>query len=106
MPERYTPVGRGRHQKYSLGQAAEAGLLIIVKCTVCRRCVHYLAADLLKILPPNVAILEPFCRCKKCGTGEFMRIETRFPHPGDIGQIVVRRPVRKRVVWDWRDVPL
>jgi hypothetical protein len=35
-----------------------------------------------------------------------MNVNLRFPQPGDIGQIIVRRPSRKRVVWDWNDVPL
>lgn len=91
---------------FTLGDAAKAGMLVVVKCTACRRCIHFLATDLVEVLSPAKPAIDPPCRCSRCKTAEYMRVDVRQPHPGDIGKLMVRRPGKPRVVRDWRDMPL
>ena len=91
---------------YRLADAARQGMLVVVKCNLCRRCVHYLAADLVEVLPGDRPALAPLGRCSACRTAEYMRVTLRQPHAGDVGQLVVRRPGKARVVREWHDVPL
>lgn len=106
MPEQNRPPGhRARDSPYSLEQAAYDGKVIIVKCTACRKTVHFLASDLLEVLgdPAKPAYDPPF-KCSKCGTAEYIRIDMRTLTPGDIGLLTVRRPGKPFVVRKWRDV--
>ena len=98
MPEEYTPVGsRSRGRVYTIGEAARDNMFIVVKCTACRRCVHFLAADLVEVLGTGRPAMEPFCRCRNCKTAEYMRVDTRSIHPGDAGKLVIRRPSKPRL---------
>lgn len=92
---------------YSLGEAARAGMLIVVRCNLCRRTVHYLAADLVEVgAPPKRPARSWAGACRQCGKSDYLRVDLRAPHPGDVGQLIVRRPGPARVVREWRDLPL
>lgn len=79
-------------------------MLVVVTCKACRRCVHFLASDLLIVLNGRRPALDPPCRCSRCKTSDYMKIDLRLIHPGDAGKLVVRRPGKPRVIRDWRDV--
>ncbi len=107
MPESYHPVRYHPSKRpYSLAEAARERMLVVVKCTSCRRCVHFLASDLAEVLNPQRPALDPPCRCARCRTAEYIKIDLRQVHPGDVGKLLVRRPGKPRVVRDWEDVLL
>jgi hypothetical protein len=53
---------------FRMSDAAANGMLIVVKCYRCRRCVHYLATDLVLILNPDLPARRPFMKCGRCKT--------------------------------------
>lgn len=86
---------------YTLGDAAKDGLLIIVRCNLCHKLVHYLAADLAALLgQERRASAVPF-PCTKCRTAEFMDVRIKSPDLGDYGHLTIRRPagVKKTQLW-------
>jgi hypothetical protein len=106
MPDQNRPPGyRARDRPYSLGQAADDGRVIIVKCTVCRKVVHFLASDLLEVLgDPNRPALDPPFKCSRCNQADYMRMDIRSLTPGDIGLLTVRRLGKPFIVRKWRNV--
>lgn len=106
MPETYPKV-RYHPSKppYRLCDAAKSGQLVVVTCALCKRCVHYLAADLVEIGLGDRPALVPFWPCSRCRTAEFVSVKVRLPAPGDLGVLKVRRPARLQVV-KWRTVAL
>ena len=95
-PQRNQPL-------YLLSDAAAAGKLIIVTCRYCRKCTHYWAMDLLTVLGARPALDPPFL-CSKFGRTP--AVDQRSPTPGDIGVLILRRPLKSSVVWTWQDIAL
>ena len=87
-----------------LGPAAEKGLLIMCKCTLCNRARAYLAKDLLQIYAEQTFLVDLFeGRCPRCGKSDFWRVKQRYPSNSDVGMLVLRRLVGRRVTHLWRD---
>lgn len=107
MPERYLPV-RPHPSKpfYSLGEAAQLNQLLVVKCSLCHRCLHFLASDLAAIYGPKHPVHLPPFKCARCETNEFLSIKTRSIQVGDVGRLPVRRPGKVVQVQKWRSVML
>ncbi|MFS4583773.1 hypothetical protein [Phaeobacter sp. C3_T13_0] len=105
MPASTPPVRAHPAKPFrNLRDAARDGQLVVLRCTLCRRCVHYLANDLAEVVGDKHPVHIPPFPCSKCRTAEHVTITCRSPHPGDLGQIMVRRPAGwKRI---WKTVPL
>lgn len=98
--------GHPYDRPYSLGQAADDGLLIVVRCVSCRKTVHFLPADLLTFFDRRRPAHQPPFECARCKTVEFIRVSLRLPEPGDYGSLLVRRPAEAVLVQKWRTVKL
>lgn len=107
MPKHFKalhPAARG----YTLGDAANDKTILVVRCTTCRRTGHYLAIDLVKVFPDKAdhPFRYPLFPCGNCKSAEFIRIELRFPTPGDHGNLTVRRPGEVKHIQTWHDAKL
>jgi len=91
---------------WSLGNAAELGQLLAVRCNLCRRTVHFLASDLLEFFDDETPALRVAFPCSRCATQQFMRVNLRLPDPGDWGNLLVRRPAEVVRIQKWRTVRL
>jgi hypothetical protein len=98
MPVSFPPVHPYPGTYRTLGDAALDNLLIVMRCNGCHRTVHFLAADLAKVVgEDHYAHIPPFV-CTRCGTDEYINMSTREPRAEDIGHVIVRRP-RTEVRW-------
>ena len=93
-------------KRYTLKDAAEACQLIVVRCNLCRRTVHYLASDLVEVFGGEVEARRPPISCSKCKSDDYIRCKPRLPEIGDYGSLVVRRPVGVKMTRIWKDVKL
>lgn len=108
MPEsHFKPHPHPYRPHYRLKDAAADGMVLHVRCMLCRRSGYYLAADLVKLFDPDLPILwrAPF-PCSRCGTAEHIRVVTRLPAAGDYGHLPVRRPAQVLHIQTWRTVKL
>lgn len=101
MPERYPHTNRAKNT--TLGQAAAKGMVISLSCAVCRRVVHFWAADLVKTLPPTHQVHVPPFACSKCGTKDYINVTWEIPNASRLTTLTVRRPVRQITRWLWRN---
>jgi len=106
MPQPYWREHLRFGNRYPLREAAANGQLVIVRCTCCRRTVHFVAADLAAILGPDRDARFPPFDCSTCRTAEYMTVTLRLPNPGDYGSLLVRRPGPVRRTQLWHDVRL
>ena len=107
MPESYRPIHHHPAKPpYMVRDAAKSNMLLVVTCYGCRRCVHFLASDLVEVGMGEHPAQDAPCRCGKCRTREYMSVKLRQVHPGDLGVLIVRRPGTPRQVIDWQDIPL
>jgi hypothetical protein len=106
MPQPYRPGLEPLHKTYTLEKAAKDGMIVVVRCTLCRRIVRFLATDLLEMINPlRDAYLPPY-PCSICGKGEYLHVTVHMPSAGDYGHLVVRRPAGVRRVQMWKSVKL
>jgi hypothetical protein len=97
---------KSRHApQLMLADAARAGMLVKLWCSLCRRTTYYLAADLLAVYgdQPFFDFRLPCSRDKTC---EFVHIDYRWPQPGDVGHLPIRRPGRVVARRKWHTVRL
>lgn len=106
MPHPYRPGAESYGRTYTLAEAAELGQIIVVRCTMCRRLVRFLASDLVTLLQPRRDALVPPYPCSKCGKAEYLSVKLNSPSAGDYGHLVVRRPGDVVRVQKWRSVRL
>ncbi|MDT1061924.1 hypothetical protein RM190_08660 [Paracoccus sp. CPCC 101403] len=87
-----------------LYQQAEKGMLLTVRCTMCKRTARYWATDLMKVVGPyHQAHLPPF-KCGQCKTSEYLDIQWSLPSAGELAEgLTVRRPVRQITKWIWQN---
>lgn len=100
---------RKRHphnRPYSVGQAADDGLLLVVRCNGCHRTLHFIAADLVPFVGRNWPADDPPFDCARCGNSNLMRVTLRSPEGGDYGHLWVRRPAEIVEIQKWRTVKL
>lgn len=91
-------------KNYRLCQAAADGMMITLRCPVCRRSVHFWASDLLVVLDPDHEMYRPPFSCSKCRTPE-IDVRWRIPSAAELADITVRRPVKKIEKWIWKNGP-
>lgn len=91
---------------YSLGQAADDGQLLVVRCNGCRRTLHYLASDLVEFFGREQPAHKPPFSCTRCGNDHLMHVSLRSPEAGDYGHLLVRRPAEIVEIQKWRTVRL
>lgn len=91
---------------HTLGDAAELGQLIVLRCNLCRRTATYMATDLADLLGTGRDALAPPFRCSGCGKLGYIKVTLRPPEAGDWGHLVIRRPGPIRQVQTWRSVRL
>ena len=79
-------------------------MLIVARCLLCRRTVHYLATDLVTVYNGELYVSDLFggC-CPKCGAGDFWSVRERYPNSDDVGHLRIRRPAGVRTTQLWRD---
>lgn len=84
----------------NLRDAANDGMILELRCNLCRRYVAFLARDLIEVCGPTHPLhLAPF-GCTHCATKEYVRVKTRVPNLEEYGRLPIRRPVMQ--VWKWR----
>jgi len=103
MPEIHRKP-KSRHE-LRLKEAARYGLLIKVWCSLCRRTVYYLAADLLAVYGDQ-PVFDFRMECSRDKTAEFVHTTYRWPETGDYGNLPVRRPGRVVTTQLWHTVKL
>jgi hypothetical protein len=82
--------------------AAQDGMIITMRCALCRRTVHFWAADLLQVLGDHQVHVPPW-PCSRCRSIEHMAVSWSVPSAQMLAGLTVRRPVRKIEKWLWRD---
>lgn len=93
-----------RYKNYRLCQAAADGMLVTLRCPVCRRAVHFWAKDLMLVLDKDHEMYRSPFSCSKCRTPE-IDVRWRIPSAEELSKLIVRRPVRKVERWIWQNVP-
>lgn len=91
---------------FSLDSATRLGHIVRVRCGACRRTVYFLPEDLAAIFGGARYALDAPFPCSKCGTTEFVNVNTYYPELADFGRITLRRPGPKKVVQTWRNETL
>lgn len=86
---------------------ASDGRCIRVRCNLCRRTLHFYAADLVTVYDPEMIAHEWRPPCSKCRKSDYVHVRSFSPGPDDVGRIMMRRPagVRKTQLWkhEWYD---
>jgi hypothetical protein len=103
MPETHRKP-KSRHEM-TLSEAANHGLLVRLRCTLCRRTTYYLAADLLAVYGDQ-PLFDFRLKCSRDRTAEFVHANYRWPEPGDWGHLPIRRPGRIVTTQMWHTVRL
>lgn len=79
-------------------------MLIVMRCTRCRRKVSYWAEDLVRVVGYWHEAHVPPWPCGRCRTREYMVMRWRIPSTSELqARIVVRRPVKQITKWVWQD---
>lgn len=104
MPESHRPTYPGKI--YRLEHAAADGMLVVVRCSLCRRLTRFLAADLVTLLNPRRDALDPPYPCSHCMKPEYLSVRLHLPAPGDYGHLTIRRPAEIVRVQKWKSVKL
>jgi hypothetical protein len=100
MPERLPPItSHPSKAPRTLRQAAEDGMVVELRCNLCRRRVTYLAHDLLRVCSPDHPVHVPPFPCGRCRTTEYVSTRCRIPLLEEYGKLAIRRPLRQ--VWKW-----
>ena len=86
--------------------AAEMGMVITLKCHLCRSKVSYLAADLVEVVGPEHEVHVPPFICSRCKVADSMAVSWTVVPPSQLDGLVVRRPVRRVTRWIWRNEQL
>jgi hypothetical protein len=86
-----------------LSEAAAAGMILTIKCDLCRRSVHFWAADLVKILGPHYPLSKPPWLCSQCRTADYLHVRYKVWTFDELRNVTVRRPVKKITKWVWRN---
>lgn len=91
--------------RYTLKEAAAAGLMLSLYCARCRRpATIFLATDLVQVLPPSLDCFQPpIFACSRCGTDRHIATKTRAQDSSAVGKITVRRLAGIKRVPVWRD---
>lgn len=93
---------RRRVEAYKLRDAAEEGRLVVYQCRRCRQVTTFIAADLVKVWDPDMAVLvPPVRRCGKCRQTAQFEVRLLIPTSHDVGTLRVRRPAGVRQLWKW-----
>ena len=93
-------------RRYTLGQAADVGNMLQVRCLVCLRPAQvFLARDLEHLLGDHADANAPPFPCSKCRSLEFVQVKLRTPFDADVGKLIIRRLVRIDKVARWRNEP-
>jgi hypothetical protein len=101
MPEAHPSANPAKNRK--MHHAAADGMIITMRCSLCRRDVHYWAADLVKVLGPNHQVHVPPWPCSKCRRIDFVQMRWQVATKQLLDGLTVRRPVRQITKWLWRD---
>lgn len=105
MPERhYKPRSRYALQ-LMMADAANANMLVKLRCSLCRRTTYFLAADILALYG-NQPFFEFRLPCSRDKTDEFVTVDYRNPESGDYGNLKVRRPWQRVTIQKWKTVRL
>lgn len=78
------------------------GMLVTLRCGLCRRTVHYWAADLFQVVGDHQVHVPPW-PCGRCRTMDYLNVSWTVPGAATLAGLTVRRPVRKIEKWLWRD---
>lgn len=102
------PVSRPPARPYpgkfrTLRDAANDNMIVTLRCSLYRRKVHFLAADLVNIVGPDWPMHEPVLPCHKHGR-EYVDMRARLARPEDLGKLPVRRPAK--LIQTWKTVML
>lgn len=81
-------------------------VLIRLNCSLCRKSLYFLPADLVKILGPDHPIHKPPFDCSGCGGKQYMKVKTHSPSKGDYGHLPIRRLGPIKTVYTWKTVTL
>jgi len=81
-------------------------MVLSIRCNLCRRTVHYWAADLVQILGPRHPVERPPWPCGTCRTSDYLDLRCQVLTSTEMRGLTVRRPVRQIVRWQWRDEPM
>lgn len=65
-----------------LADAAKDGQLLLVRCNMCKRSHHFLAADLLAFLNPKHPLHRPSFPCLYCRSTEYVSMKVHMPRAG------------------------
>lgn len=83
-------------------EAAAKGMIVTLRCNLCRRSVHYWAADLFKVIGDHQVHIPPW-PCGRCRQIDLLNVSWTVPSMTTLAGLTVRRPVRKIEKWIWRD---
>ena len=98
-----TPPSANPYRNRRLADAARDGMLLTLRCNLCRRVVHFWAADLVPVLGRDHQAHVPPWPCTRCGTIEYVSLRWSIPGAADRAGLTVRRPVGQVLRWTWRD---
>ena len=88
-----------------LREAADHGLLVKLRCSLCRRPTYYLAADLIDVYGDQ-PLFDFRLACSRDGTDAYVNATYRWPEAGDYGHLEIRRPGAVITTQTWRTVKL
>ncbi|QDC11291.1 hypothetical protein FHY55_19540 [Oceanicola sp. D3] len=86
--------------------AAVDGLLLLIRCNLCRRAIYSTPSDLMKIVDPQHPLHLPPFPCSRCGQTEYVEMRQHRPAHGDYGRIPIRKLEKVVEVKIWKNVML
>lgn len=92
-----------RRKWAQLKQWAVDGRIVRVHCNLCRRTMHFYAADLAQVYDPEMLAHEWRPACSQCGKSDWVSVRSRFPGPDDVGRTIMRRPDGIRQIQLWKN---
>lgn len=95
-----------RKPQYTLSTGATDGMLVKMRCQLCRGVHRYHPADLVQLcgdIPIDEVVA--WFRCEKCGTRDYLKAGWDTVMGPDVGKTKVRRLVNVRYVRvpEWRE---
>lgn len=93
------PPSKHKKPEFTLSTAHTHGMLLQLKCGLCRQAHLYRAQDIITLIG-DVALWDvaPSFKCERCKTGEFLRADWKHVYGPDVGKLTVRRLIRVKTV--------
>lgn len=90
----------------SIKDAADDGMLLLIRCNLCPRALYFMASDLMTVVDPKHPLHLPPFPCSRCGKIDYVEMRQYRPADCDFGRLPIRKLQKVVQVQVWKNVVL